>query len=444
MKRQTSAIDSFAQDISCLNDVYRELNTINFFEVLKISEMEIRHSNMLSWLLDPKGTSGFGDKLLKQFALKCIEGDSKMTPTRVELLDFDDAIVEREVSIKNEHKSNNGNIDILISSRNANMVICIENKINSKEIAGNDESEGQLSRYYKYVEDTYSEYKYRYYIFLSPSGMLPKRDEDKDIWKVIDYDEVCSWIQSIKNIYRSNISDNAELFISQYVDIIRKRVLYGELSETCDNIYMKHIDAFEIFESFAKGLGDTKGDEYALYLKHKDAINTVLDRKTTIDEKIKRKIAEVLKDGGYVVDYNPKKACIYVKVPKKYIKNNKLVSNDDSIDNDYLHFRVYITPGNVGIWFNLHTNVKNKPKNIDALSRFGEILEKEVKDATILKSLTLVSQAEMNAYKDRLGNNEPSMDDEFYSNIIKKLDNYFEKTGNNSFNNLCERINEKF
>ena len=36
------------------------LQTPNIFEVLKISKTEIRHSNFLSWILNPKGSHQLG------------------------------------------------------------------------------------------------------------------------------------------------------------------------------------------------------------------------------------------------------------------------------------------------------------------------------------------------------------------------------------------------
>ena len=42
------------------------LNQPNIFEILRISKTEIRHSNFLSWLLNPKGSHGIGEVFLKK------------------------------------------------------------------------------------------------------------------------------------------------------------------------------------------------------------------------------------------------------------------------------------------------------------------------------------------------------------------------------------------
>lgn len=46
------ALKNSLLDIECLNPLKEWTNKVNMFEILKISRAEIRHSNMLSWLLD--------------------------------------------------------------------------------------------------------------------------------------------------------------------------------------------------------------------------------------------------------------------------------------------------------------------------------------------------------------------------------------------------------
>ena len=44
-----------------------ELKNPNIFQILNISKNEIRHSNFLSWLLEPNGSHKIGDVFLKRF-----------------------------------------------------------------------------------------------------------------------------------------------------------------------------------------------------------------------------------------------------------------------------------------------------------------------------------------------------------------------------------------
>ena len=39
-------------------ELSKKYNALNLFEILKITKAEIRHSDFLAWLLDPKGNHG--------------------------------------------------------------------------------------------------------------------------------------------------------------------------------------------------------------------------------------------------------------------------------------------------------------------------------------------------------------------------------------------------
>ena len=54
----------FLQDADCLDSLSKWTNEFNIFDVLGVSRAEIRHSNMLGWLLDPNENHGLGDSFL--------------------------------------------------------------------------------------------------------------------------------------------------------------------------------------------------------------------------------------------------------------------------------------------------------------------------------------------------------------------------------------------
>ena len=49
-------------------ELSKKYNALNLFEILKITKAEIRHSNFLAWLLDPKGNHRLQDRFLRAFA----------------------------------------------------------------------------------------------------------------------------------------------------------------------------------------------------------------------------------------------------------------------------------------------------------------------------------------------------------------------------------------
>ena len=54
------ALKAFLLDVGCLDSLSRWTRGINVFEVLGVSRLEIRHSNMLAWLMDPLESHGLG------------------------------------------------------------------------------------------------------------------------------------------------------------------------------------------------------------------------------------------------------------------------------------------------------------------------------------------------------------------------------------------------
>ena len=134
---------------------------INIFSILKIDTYEIRHSNMLAWLIDPNGNHGVEDKFLKKLL------DKSFNNIRTDNKDWTDTIVYREKE----------NIDILVVSDKYKLVCAIENKIFS------DEHDDQLERYRKWLEKTYKDFTFILY-YLTPYGIKPT-DEN---WQTLDYE----------------------------------------------------------------------------------------------------------------------------------------------------------------------------------------------------------------------------------------------------------------
>ena len=56
----------FLLDIDCIRDLEYRIQGFNPFDVLKINRKEIRHSNVLAWLLDPNESHGYSHKILEQ------------------------------------------------------------------------------------------------------------------------------------------------------------------------------------------------------------------------------------------------------------------------------------------------------------------------------------------------------------------------------------------
>ena len=424
-------VNKFVKDIACLDDVYKELSDINLFEILKIDQMEIRHSNFLAWLLDPASPSGIGDKMLKRLLLFCSENDNKSSSEKnrfdainIELMDLDDVVIKREHSaVKN---GNAKKIDLLIFSEKEKFCICIENKINSNEHTD------QLTNYHEYIEnhfarkDTkYVKYKYdnRYYILLSPTGVDAEKEKDRDSWIALSYADIYDWINEYRDTYSEKIPAKSKILIDDYLKSLNRNVIEGEFKKTCDRIYMNHVDAFEIFKKYkGKDASDMPdiSPEFKLYDKHRAAIDLVLDNRIEITEKIKLCLVEALKSNGQCVQYDSKRAPVYLKVPMEVTNDERLVERAyDDISKDFLFFELYYAPGEKCYYVNLRWQLDNCPENFDS-----EMYRKNLKKKTLIYSKKIFKN-QTSEYVAELEKNprEPSKDEEFIQNLCFEVIN---------------------
>lgn len=58
---EEEALREFLTDSECLEPLSKWTRRFNVFDVLKITNTEIRHSNVLAWLMDPAENHGLHD-----------------------------------------------------------------------------------------------------------------------------------------------------------------------------------------------------------------------------------------------------------------------------------------------------------------------------------------------------------------------------------------------
>ena len=103
-------LDAFLVENQELETLNARLTAFNMFSVLRAEKTEIRHSNVLAWLLNPSGSHGLGPVFLRRFLSRLLHEQSppdiSLTPSQIELMSFADAEVLREWQ----------NIDVLVCS----------------------------------------------------------------------------------------------------------------------------------------------------------------------------------------------------------------------------------------------------------------------------------------------------------------------------------------
>lgn len=200
-------------------------NSPNVFEVVKVSNKEIVHSNMLSWLLDPNMKLGIGCLFLKQLIKKLSERYGH-NQTIIQLNKLPDHDLFHSEVLREKLRT-----DILINFNNSKIIIVIENKILSSE------HDDQLNKYQNSVEKNYGK-KYQYlYLYLTPEGLQPKNSLD---WLPISYYEINEILNSIKT------ETNHYEFINSYQRILEDKILKkGPLVKEALSIYKNNRQTFD-------------------------------------------------------------------------------------------------------------------------------------------------------------------------------------------------------
>ena len=228
-----TALDTFEEELAASTSGCEEMNV---FDILGITNTEIRHSNMIAWLMKPDGEHGLGSRLLSALIVRAGE----TIPS-----DLSDFHIMRELD----------GIDILAVSNLNKLTLAIENKVWSGE-HGN-----QLTRYQKVVEQRYPNWKH-VYLFLSPLGVPPERDEDRKAWTPIDYRTI---LRCIENAMTGKaVPAKARMIIEDYASSVRRHIVGDELLRNkCVELYLEHKRAIDLIMS---NLPDTTKivHEYAL------------------------------------------------------------------------------------------------------------------------------------------------------------------------------------
>ena len=217
------------------------LKNPNIFQILRITNNEIRHSNFLAWLLNPNESHKLGDAFLKRFLRQVFSSDKfdKLEQADVEGLDLS------KVEIRREWK----NIDILIMLEN--IVICIENKVLSKEHSN------QLKRYKEIVDENFSDYE-RSFVYLTPEG--ENSENDDDTYEPISYEFIVETLERIVSVYGESLNAQVRNYIKDYITIIKRELMKTDkLTILSQKIYQNHKEIFDfIYEHKPEVIDDLK------------------------------------------------------------------------------------------------------------------------------------------------------------------------------------------
>lgn len=190
-----------------LDRVGAYLNRFNPIKTMQMEGMEIRHSAILAWLLDPRETHGFGDRFLKAFLCEALRGRSaSVGPTAIEVSqrDLRDATIRREWQ----------NIDIFILSPGNNWAFVVENKFHSRQ------HEGQLNKYIDKVKAVFEPKEEE----LTVCGVFLtlQEEEPQDArYAPLKYADICDFLPRLIDLEGQSIGQEVKVFLQHYLEIIK-------------------------------------------------------------------------------------------------------------------------------------------------------------------------------------------------------------------------------
>ena len=229
----SEALREFVVDNSDLERLKALLNQFNIFEAIGAVRQELRHSDFLSYLLDPRQNHGLGDAFLKKFLQSALppRPDARLPLTAIDVDTWDLDLIE----IIREWQS----IDILLRDRDHRLVVAIENKIDTREHSA------QLQRYWGTLCRHFSEWK-RVCLYLTPEGERPSCDD----FLPMDYGSIATLLENLIDAGIPTLGKDIQTLLIHYTQMLRRHIVgQSEIAGLCRRIYHKHKRALDtIFE----------------------------------------------------------------------------------------------------------------------------------------------------------------------------------------------------
>jgi hypothetical protein len=137
------ALEALVVDNADLERLEALLDQFNIFEAIGAVRQELRHSDFLAFLLNPRGPHGLGDafakRLLQRMMATIPRNMAPISPIDLDVWSLDELVVLREWQ----------DIDILLLDETHRVAVIVENKI------GSSERSDQLTHYWQVTAHQY-------------------------------------------------------------------------------------------------------------------------------------------------------------------------------------------------------------------------------------------------------------------------------------------------
>ena len=248
----------------------QQVNSFNPLKVLRIEHYEIRHSNILAWLFNPKENHRLNDyflrKVLEHLLLMDENVDNPLYSTVSSILN--QSLMESHV-FREVKTHNNRYIDLVIVNQQLQTVFIIENKFYSTE------SFNQLNDYLSHIQNISPDFTV-IPIYLTLDGETPSNEH----YFTLSYERIESILQHLLLLFEGQLNAQAYAFIAHYQEILREK-FYPDQEQIVQafDIYKQHRKTLEYLEQqlpHHQQLHFEAGYEFGFISKYKNTIQYIL------------------------------------------------------------------------------------------------------------------------------------------------------------------------
>jgi hypothetical protein len=232
---QLKLLTDFVVRCSDLRELEKVLGKFNLFRVLRFEHGEIRHSNVLAWLLDPSESHGLRDLFLRRWLMRVVAEGEAAEGELFDPLTFDSCEI-RWVEVLREWRK----IDLLVRIETVDQghwIIAIENKLLSSQ------SSGQLTKYRKLIEEYFNTASKRLFVFLTH-----QEEEPEDAAYVsASYQQVNEVLRDCVEEQKDVIGPEPRVLLNHYLAILEELFMEdSKVAELARRIYQSHRDALDV------------------------------------------------------------------------------------------------------------------------------------------------------------------------------------------------------
>ena len=231
----------------------------NMFGILGVNHYENTHSAIICEFLNPKGSHGLKDQLLKSFIENLSLNDQKSLKFKTETAE---AITE--------HSTLWGRIDILIEDKNGHAII-IENKIYAED------QQEQLSRYNEFALNKYGAGNYLIlYLTLYGTEASEQSCKDIDYIKISHSEFILKWLERcVSHAVRFPLVRET---INQYINHLKEltnQSINDKMSNEISNIILNNDENLKAAFQISKSITEVKNELLKQLMKEIENENRV-------------------------------------------------------------------------------------------------------------------------------------------------------------------------